>query len=372
VHDDTDVRTEPKFEIPSGEVFDGAWCRPQNDGPGLRAITLMTFAESLIAAGDKDYIAANLWTADGSLNGGAIAWDLQYVARAKQRGEHAEQRGERKTESRRQQLTLARVAKNLLFLRSLRSRGAPFFCTRFAPLLPALTFPPPPLPPRYVVESWDSNTCDLWEEVRSTDFFWNRVTMKKAMLMGSAFAEKMGDSKNAGIYAQTAADIDAKLESHWMGTFVAEEENRQKDGAVLVGFNNGFHESDGKYAPTSVEVASTLNVYVRAKRAQRRARAPKKTIKATKARPAATKASKAAAEAGYRRGSRKEERGRPKRPPATSAYRRSWRGRLREKRASEGVVGGRPPEPPRCRRGRTRAHVLPHMCSAHVHAPPLN
>jgi glucoamylase len=31
-----DIRTEPKFELPNGEVYEGAWCRPQNDGPGLR------------------------------------------------------------------------------------------------------------------------------------------------------------------------------------------------------------------------------------------------------------------------------------------------------------------------------------------------
>jgi glucoamylase len=191
VHDDTDVRTEPKFEIPTGEVFDGAWCRPQNDGPGLRAITLMKFAESLIDAGDKAYVAANLWTNDDSnLKGGAVKWDLDYV-----------------------------------------------------------------------VDGWDSNTCDLWEEVRSSDFFWNRVTMKKAMITGAAFAEQMGDSKSASTYAATAAKIDAALDSHWKGTFVAEEDNRQKDGAVLVGFNNGFDVSDARYAPTSLEVASTLNEF---------------------------------------------------------------------------------------------------------------
>ncbi len=31
-----DVRTEPKFMLPNGEVFSSGWCRPQNDGPGLR------------------------------------------------------------------------------------------------------------------------------------------------------------------------------------------------------------------------------------------------------------------------------------------------------------------------------------------------
>lgn len=43
----------------------------------------------------------------------------------------------------------------------------------------------------YVVTGWDSNTCDLWEEVRDPDFFWNRITMKKAMIVGAEFATKV-------------------------------------------------------------------------------------------------------------------------------------------------------------------------------------
>ncbi len=35
-----DVRLEPKYYLPDGGVFDEGWCRPQNDGPGLRAISL--------------------------------------------------------------------------------------------------------------------------------------------------------------------------------------------------------------------------------------------------------------------------------------------------------------------------------------------
>jgi len=36
-----DIRVEVKYEIPSGEVYAKEWCRPQNDAPGLRAITLL-------------------------------------------------------------------------------------------------------------------------------------------------------------------------------------------------------------------------------------------------------------------------------------------------------------------------------------------
>lgn len=116
-----DVRTEPKFMLPNGEVFSSAWCRPQNDGPGLRATSLIIAANSLIANGQSDYVKQYLWTGDSNkLHGGAIKYDLDYVL------------------------------------------------TEYA-----------------------SNTCDLWEEIRDPDFFWNRITMKKAMIVGAEFATKV-------------------------------------------------------------------------------------------------------------------------------------------------------------------------------------
>ncbi len=47
-----DIRTEPKFEIPSGVPYTGGWCRPQNDGPGLRAMALAQYASILHAEGE--------------------------------------------------------------------------------------------------------------------------------------------------------------------------------------------------------------------------------------------------------------------------------------------------------------------------------
>ena len=44
----------------------------------------------------------------------------------------------------------------------------------------------------YVISNYDTNTCDLWEEIRDSDLFWNRATMKKAMIVGASFASKMG------------------------------------------------------------------------------------------------------------------------------------------------------------------------------------
>ena len=46
----------------------------------------------------------------------------------------------------------------------------------------------PPCPPQmqidsqdWVVANYSSSTCDLWEEVRSEDFFWNRYTMRSSV-----------------------------------------------------------------------------------------------------------------------------------------------------------------------------------------------
>jgi len=41
----------------------------------------------------------------------------------------------------------------------------------------------------YVVEKWNDQTCDLWEEIRANDLFWNRITARHALKIGAAFAK---------------------------------------------------------------------------------------------------------------------------------------------------------------------------------------
>lgn len=76
-----DVRGEVKFILPDGEVTPQPWCRPQNDGPALRALSLTIYANTLIKAGQMDQVKLNLWTGDQSkFFGGAIKNDLDYVS----------------------------------------------------------------------------------------------------------------------------------------------------------------------------------------------------------------------------------------------------------------------------------------------------
>ncbi|CAE7705468.1 unnamed protein product [Symbiodinium microadriaticum] len=169
------ILVEPKYLIPEGTPYTGGWCRPQNDGPGLRSITAMAYA------GLKPSLGSRVW---------------------------------------------ALVKQNL----------------------------------DWVVENYDSETCDLWEEVRSPDFFWNRYTMRKALKQGAAFAKSVGgDEARASKYSETAAALSNQLSSHIDPSgYVFESSNRRKDTAVIEAFNVGDMD-DGVFAPLSKEVVSTLS-----------------------------------------------------------------------------------------------------------------
>lgn len=69
---------EPKFFV-NGAPFSGPWGRPQNDGPALRAITLMHWVQLLLVTGNETYVRANLFDGQpGSQT--VIKADLDYVA----------------------------------------------------------------------------------------------------------------------------------------------------------------------------------------------------------------------------------------------------------------------------------------------------
>ena len=70
---------EPKYHV-DGRAFTGPWGRPQHDGPGLRAITLINFANHLLNEGNTDYVTNNLYNSVlPALS--PIKQDLEYVAR---------------------------------------------------------------------------------------------------------------------------------------------------------------------------------------------------------------------------------------------------------------------------------------------------
>lgn len=75
-----DILGEPKFYI-NGYPFDGAWGRPQNDGPAIRATVLIRFAQQLLNQHEKEYVQTYLYNSNlDPQSMGAIKIDLEYIA----------------------------------------------------------------------------------------------------------------------------------------------------------------------------------------------------------------------------------------------------------------------------------------------------
>ncbi|MEQ1878537.1 MAG: glycoside hydrolase family 15 protein, partial [Bdellovibrionia bacterium] len=71
---------EPKFEA-DGRAFNESWGRPQSDGPALRAMTLVKFANELIARGEESYVRAELYDGKWPDPQSPIKRDLEYIVK---------------------------------------------------------------------------------------------------------------------------------------------------------------------------------------------------------------------------------------------------------------------------------------------------
>lgn len=112
----------------------------------------------------------------------------------------------------------------------------------------------------YVANFYYTDTCDLWEEIRNPDFFWNKYTMRRALILGSAFAKRMGDQGASDFYNTKAKEISDSIMNHWNGSYVYESQNRPKDSAVIIAFNEAYN-NDEVFKPSSIYVASTIIEY---------------------------------------------------------------------------------------------------------------
>lgn len=186
-----DVRGEPKFFLPGGAVYNQGWCRPQNDGPALRTIARVAFANVMIANGNEDYVRQNIYPSDASQPG--IQKDLEYVQQV-----------------------------------------------------------------------WNQDSCDPWEEVRGQVFF-DKFVMRKALLVASDLATKLGDSSSASSWKATAATIQSNIQStHWNGKIIMEvPSTRELDSATHLGVLYGTMD-DGFLDPSSSEVQSSVAALVTA------------------------------------------------------------------------------------------------------------
>lgn len=106
-------------------------------------------------------------------------------------------------------------------------------------------------------------SCDLWEEIRSADLFWNIYTRRKALRLGAIFAGKMGDTTRQNNYNAAVKRLENQLDTHYKNGYLFEDLTRLIDGSVVHAINVGFNESkdDTYLSPVDVKVASTVAAY---------------------------------------------------------------------------------------------------------------
>jgi len=188
------AHVEPKWNMNTFEPYTGGWCRPQTDGPPLRALALM-HASRWTSGPTKE----QLWP--------LIKFDLDWLAR--------------------------------------------------------------------VNGTVDLETCDLWEETVDPNFLWNRATMRSALLAGSSFAQRLGDTVREAEYARAADDFADPVADHVDGGgFLTEcptsggtdsctEYAKSIDGAVLLSLIHvpWMSEDTAAISPSMTTVAKTVEAY---------------------------------------------------------------------------------------------------------------
>ncbi len=107
----------------------------------------------------------------------------------------------------------------------------------------------------WVVNNWGSDGCDLWEEVNSDNFYWNRMAYIYSLNKVADFADSIGEASAATTYRGVAAEIEGYISEHWNGAYLEESSGRPRDSAVLHAIAT-FGEY--AYGPSSNEAAATL------------------------------------------------------------------------------------------------------------------
>ena len=114
----------------------------------------------------------------------------------------------------------------------------------------------------WVVPNWNTDGCDLWEEVHSTDFYWNRAAFVYCLNIAADFADRMGDLTLANTYRSTASTILPTALSHYDAAsgyiYETKDSGREIDSSVLhavATFGEYVHR------PESPEVAKTIMAY---------------------------------------------------------------------------------------------------------------
>ena len=118
----------------------------------------------------------------------------------------------------------------------------------------------------FVASNWTSPSFDIWEE-ESGDHFYNRLVQRRALVVGSSFASRMGDQQTSKILKTAADALSGTIGSFWdvqRNLIVYENgpvlynKTSYIDVAVVLGVLHGY-AGDGIFGYTDDKVLATAH-----------------------------------------------------------------------------------------------------------------
>ena len=116
----------------------------------------------------------------------------------------------------------------------------------------------------FIAANWSSPSFDIWEEEES-DHFYDKLVQRRALVMGIAFAHRMGDSATAEKLSAAAKVLTPTLNQFWdegrqivlyeYGP-VLHDKSSYLDTAVILGIIHGY-AGDGVSSYTNDQILST-------------------------------------------------------------------------------------------------------------------
>eukprot|EP01084_Bolivina_argentea_P006027 11403_1 len=241
------VLGEPKFYC-NGTVFDGGWCRPQNDGPATRAQALTFYANYLLDNNNKDYVSKYLYTPSTSTGSGTCNVTPQT---AKKDCGH---------EGTNQKVCEANgccwyPVHNQTF-------NVPWCYAKNGTGTSASGAIGNDL--GYVIQAWQDNSgCDLWEEEKGM-FFYTTMVQRNGLIYGSKLAQRLGDTATSKLWMDTANNMVSTINA-FVNNGIIVDAPRQHDCSVILGSLYGstpniFNpDATALYPPTDATVLKTVN-----------------------------------------------------------------------------------------------------------------
>ncbi|KDN39174.1 glycoside hydrolase family 15 protein [Tilletiaria anomala UBC 951] len=199
---------EPKFLV-DGEPFTGSWGRPQNDGPALRSLALLSYASQVISQLPPDHPSRDF------------------------------------------------VFEVLYSLPSLRGQGSPESHRVINTDLD------------YICRVWREGGFDPWEEVNAGypaesskpessigGHFYVLMCQRQALLLGTRFARSIHDATSSKLWADTARKIEEALEAFWNPTGSLGLEGDGTDGPLS---EDAWNDPPRTWAPWNERCLATLD-----------------------------------------------------------------------------------------------------------------